>query len=50
MTFATFALYGAFAAAARDRVLSRPGVLRWLEWAFAAAFVLLGLRLAFGGR
>ena len=48
MTFATFALYGAFAAAASERVLSRPGVLRWLERAFAAAFVLLGLRLAFG--
>ena len=48
MTFVTFALYGAFAAAARDRVLSRPGVLRWLERAFAAAFVLLGLRLALG--
>jgi threonine/homoserine/homoserine lactone efflux protein len=45
-TFLVFALYGLFAAAMRDRVLSRPSVMAWLRRSFAAAFVLLGARLA----
>ena len=46
MTFVVFALYGVFAAAMRDRVLSRPPVLRWMRRGFAAAFVGLGVKLA----
>lgn len=46
LTFAAFALYGVFAAALRDRVLSRPGVMVWLRGGFAASFAALGLRLA----
>jgi threonine/homoserine/homoserine lactone efflux protein len=46
MTFIVFALYGLFAARMRDHVLSRPSVLAWLRRGFAAAFVLLGARLA----
>ncbi|WP_077037813.1 LysE family translocator [Pelomonas sp. KK5] len=46
MTFAVFAVYGVFAAALRERVLAREGVLRWLRRGFAAAFVGLGLKLA----
>ena len=46
MTFIVFALYGVFAAAMRDRVLSRPPVLRWMRRGFAAAFVGLGVKLA----
>ncbi|WP_051282527.1 LysE family translocator [Silanimonas lenta] len=46
LTFAVFALYGVFVAQMRDRVLQRPAVLRWLRRSFAAAFVLLGARLA----
>jgi threonine/homoserine/homoserine lactone efflux protein len=46
MTFAAFAIYGAFAAYVRDRVLSRPRAMAWLRGAFAASFALLGLRLA----
>jgi len=46
MTFVVFALYGLFAAAMRDRVLSRPRAMAWLRRSFAAAFVGLGLRLA----
>ena len=46
MTFAVFALYGLFAAAVRDRVISRPRVLAWMRRGFAAAFVALGARLA----
>ncbi len=46
VTFAVFVAYGLFAAAARDHVLSRPRVMRWLHRTFAGAFVLLGARLA----
>ncbi|MCZ8258968.1 MAG: LysE family translocator [Beijerinckiaceae bacterium] len=46
MTFVVFALYGLFAAAMRDHVVSRPIVMAWLRRSFAAAFVLLGARLA----
>jgi threonine/homoserine/homoserine lactone efflux protein len=50
MTFAVFVLYGLFAAAVRDRVISRPEVMRWLRRAFAGGFALLGARLAFAER
>ena len=46
MTFVVFAIYGLFAAAMRDHVISRPAVMAWLRRSFAAAFVLLGARLA----
>jgi threonine/homoserine/homoserine lactone efflux protein len=46
MTFVAFAIYGAFAASLRDRVLSRPRAMTWLRGTFAASFTLLGLRLA----
>ncbi|ATN35071.1 lysine transporter LysE [Rhizobium sp. ACO-34A] len=50
MTFVVFALYGLFAAAARDRVLSRPRLMLWIRKSFAAAFVALGLKLALAER
>ena len=46
MTFVIFALYGLFAAAMRDHVITRPAVMAWLRRGFAAAFVALGARLA----
>ena len=46
MTFAVFALYGVFAAAARDRLLASKRVMRWLNRGFAAIFAALGARLA----
>ncbi|MCU0820316.1 MAG: LysE family translocator [Beijerinckiaceae bacterium] len=46
MTFVIFALYGLFAAAMRDHVITRPAVMAWLRRGFAAAFVALGTRLA----
>ncbi|MCA0319969.1 MAG: LysE family translocator [Proteobacteria bacterium] len=46
MTFAVFAVYGLFAAAMRDRIISRPSVMAWMRRTFAAAFVALGARLA----
>jgi threonine/homoserine/homoserine lactone efflux protein len=46
MTFVVFAVYGLFAAAMRDRVISRPAVMAWMRRIFAGAFVALGARLA----
>lgn len=46
MTFVVFAIYGLFAAAVRDKVVTRPSVMAWMRRSFAAAFVLLGARLA----
>ena len=50
MTFVVFAIYGLFAAAVRDKVVSRPAVMAWMRRTFAAAFVLLGARLALAQR
>jgi threonine/homoserine/homoserine lactone efflux protein len=50
MTFAVFVLYGLFAAAVRDRVVSRPRIMAWLRRAFAGGFALLGARLALAER
>ena len=46
MTFVVFALYGLFAAAMREHVVTRPAVMTWLRRSFAAAFVALGAKLA----
>ncbi|MBA3235095.1 MAG: LysE family translocator [Chloroflexi bacterium] len=46
MTFVVFAIYGVFAAAVRQHIVSRPRILLWMRRTFAAAFVALGLRLA----
>lgn len=46
MTFVVFAIYGLFAAAMREHVVSRPAVMTWMRRTFAAAFVALGARLA----
>lgn len=46
MTFVVFAIYGLFAAAMREKVISRPAVMAWMRRVFAGAFVALGARLA----
>ena len=46
MTFGVFVGYGAFAAAARDFVITRPAVMTWIKRTFAGAFGFLGARLA----
>lgn len=46
VTFIVFAGYGIFAATARDQVLRRPGVLRWLRRTFAGTYLVLAGRLA----
>jgi threonine/homoserine/homoserine lactone efflux protein len=50
MTFVVFAAYGACAAALRDRVLTRPRLVRRIRQAFAASFVALSARLAVESR
>ena len=49
-TFGVFVIYGLFAAAVRDHVTSRPSIMKWLRRSFAAAFVLLGAKLALTNR
>lgn len=46
MTFGVFAVYGLCAATLRNKVLSRPAVLKWMRGGFAAVFLGLGLKLA----
>ncbi|UCM89967.1 LysE family translocator [Streptomyces marincola] len=50
MTFVVFVIYGAFAAAVRDHVITRPKVLAWMRRTFAVAFVGLGVQLALASR
>ena len=50
LTFVVFVGYGLFAAAIRNHVISRPGVLTWMRRAFAGAFGLLGAKLALADR
>ena len=50
LTFIVFVGYGACASLARDYVISRPAVLKWLRISFAGAFGFLGLRLAISDR
>ncbi len=46
MTFVVFVLYGAFAAYARDYVIRRPSVMKWIKRCFAGTFGFLGAKLA----
>ena len=50
MTFAVFVVYGLFAAAIRNQIISRPRVLTWMRRTFAAAFAALGAKLALAER
>jgi threonine/homoserine/homoserine lactone efflux protein len=50
LTFVVFVGYGAFAAAIRTHVISRPRVLTWMRRVFAGAFLALGVRLALTDR
>lgn len=47
MTFMVFIGYGVFAAGVRGRILANPDILKWMRRSFAAAFVGLGVKLAF---
>ncbi len=47
MTFGVFICYGAFAARIRALIQRKPTTIAWMKRGFSAAFVMLGLRLAF---
>jgi len=47
ITLVVFAIYGVFAAAVREQVISRPKVMAWMRRVFAGSFVALGAKLAF---
>ena len=50
VTLVVFVIYGVFAAAVRDRLISRPRVLTWVRRVFAGSFGLLAGRLALADR
>ena len=50
VTFAVFAVYGVFAAAVREHVISRPRVTLWMRRTFGGAFLALAGRLALTDR
>ncbi len=50
MTFAVFVVYGVLAHGVRALVLGSPRVLAWMRRGFAAAFAVLGARLALSDR
>ncbi len=47
ITFVIFGIYGVFAAAVREQVITRPRVLTWMRRVFAGSFIALGAKLAF---
>ncbi len=50
LTLAVFVVYGVFAAAVRNHVISRPSVLTWMRRVFGGSFVALAGRLALTDR
>ena len=50
VTLAVFVVYGVFAAAVRNQIISRPRVLTWMRRGFGGAFLALAGRLAFTQR
>ena len=46
MTFIVFAVYGIFAAGAREHLIARPHVIKRIRRVFAISFVALGAKLA----
>ena len=50
MTFFVFLAVGLAAVTVRDKIISRPVVLRWLKRTFAASFIMLAAKLSFTDR
>lgn len=50
LTFIVFVAYGACASLARDYVIARPTIMRWLKRSFAGTFGFLSIRLALAER
>ena len=50
LTFLVFVIYGGCASIARDYIITRPVIMKWMKRSFAGAFGFLGLRLALAER
>jgi len=50
LTFFVFVAYGGCAWLARDYVITRPAIMKWIKRCFAGTFGFLGLRLALSDR
>lgn len=50
MTFGVFVCYGRFASKVRDHVERTPALITWMKRGLSAAFISLGIRLAFESR
>jgi len=50
LTFLVFLVYGGFASLARDHIINRPSIMKWMKLSFAGTFAFLGLRLALSER
>lgn len=50
LTFLVFVMYGGFASLARDYVITRPSIMKWMKRSFAGAFAFLGVKLALSER
>lgn len=50
LTFLVFVIYGAFASAARNLIISKPNVMAWMKRIFAGTFGFLGVKLALSDR
>jgi len=50
ITLVVFVIYGIFAAAVRNHVISRPQVMAWMRRVFAGCFAALGAKLALADR
>ena len=46
MTFVVFLAVGLAAVTVRDKIISRPTVLRWMKRTFATSFVMLAAKLS----
>ena len=50
LTLLIFVVYGGCASLARDYIITRPAIMKWMKRSFAGAFGFLGLRLALAER
>ncbi|MCF8466155.1 MAG: LysE family translocator [Sneathiella sp.] len=46
ITFIVFVLYGLFASKIREKLLSKPKIIAWIQYGVAGTFTGLGLKLA----
>lgn len=50
LTLLVFLIYGTCATLARDYIITRPAIMKWVKRSFAGAFGFIGIRLALSER